>query len=77
MTRSFNGRMRDPHSRDAGSSPARVTDSNDRDTAKWWNWDTRDAQNVVPLVAWEFESPLGNWIENETIAGEPALSRAS
>ena len=18
-------------------------------TAKWWNWDTRDAQNVVPL----------------------------
>ena len=46
-------------------------------TAKWWNWDTRDAQNVVPFVAWEFESPLGYWIENETVAGEPALSRAS
>ena len=28
-------------------------------TAKWWNWDTRDAQNVVPFAAWEFESPLG------------------
>jgi hypothetical protein len=46
-------------------------------TAKWWNWDTRDAQNVVPFAAWEFESPLGYWVENETIAGEPALSRAS
>ena len=29
------------------------------------------------LVAWEFESPLGYWVENETIAGEPALSRAA
>ena len=28
-------------------------------TAKWWNWETRDAQNVVPFAAWEFESPLG------------------
>jgi hypothetical protein len=29
-------------------------------TAKWWNWQTRDAQNVVPNKAWEFESPLGH-----------------
>ena len=27
MARSSNGRMRDPHSRDAGSMPARVTDN--------------------------------------------------
>ena len=27
--------------------------------AKWCNWKTRDAQNVGPLWAWEFESPLG------------------
>ena len=27
---------------------------------KWWNWDTRDAQNVVPSTAWEFDSPLGH-----------------
>ena len=26
--------------------------------AKWWNRQTRDAQNVVPVRAWEFESPL-------------------
>ena len=29
-------------------------------TAKWWNWKTRDTQNVVPNEAWEFESPLGH-----------------
>ena len=29
-------------------------------TAKWWNWETRDAQNVVPVKAWEFDSPLGH-----------------
>jgi hypothetical protein len=28
-------------------------------TAKWWNWDTHDAQNVAPARAWEFESLLG------------------
>ena len=42
MARSSNGRMRDPHSRDMGSIPIRVAD-----TAKWRNWYTRDAQNVV------------------------------
>ena len=31
--------------------------------AKWWNWQTRDAQNVVPNEAWEFESPLGHFWE--------------
>ena len=29
-------------------------------TTKWWNWQTRDAQNVVPTRAWEFDSPLGH-----------------
>ena len=43
--RSSSGRMRDPHSRGVGSIPARVTES----TAKWWNWDTRHSQKVVPL----------------------------
>ena len=28
--------------------------------AKWCNWQTRDAQNVVPFGAWEFDSPLGH-----------------
>ena len=37
-------RMRDPHSRGMGSIPIRVTD-----IAKWRNWDTRGAQNVVSL----------------------------
>ena len=27
--------------------------------AKWWNWYTRDAQNVVPARACEFDSRLG------------------
>ena len=27
---------------------------------KWCNWQTRDAQNVVPFEAWEFDSPLGH-----------------
>jgi hypothetical protein len=26
----------------------------------WWNWQTRDAQNVVPLRHWEFDSPRGH-----------------
>ena len=26
----------------------------------WWNWQTRDGQNVVPLRHWEFESPRGH-----------------
>lgn len=30
------------------------------DMAKWCNWQTRDAQNVVPSQAWEFDSPLGH-----------------
>ena len=42
MARSSNGRMRDPHSRDMGSIPIRVTD-----IAKWRNRYTRDVQNVV------------------------------
>ena len=56
MARSSNGRMRDPQSRDTGSSPVRVTDM-----AKWRNWYTRDAQNVVPARACEFDSRLGYW----------------
>jgi hypothetical protein len=54
MARSSSGRMRDPHSRGTGSIPVRVTD-----TAKWRNWYTRDAQNVVSLRACEFDSRLG------------------
>ncbi len=54
MARSSSGRMRDPHSRDMGSIPIRVTD-----IAKWRNWDTRDFQNVVPARAREFDSRLG------------------
>ena len=27
--------------------------------AKWWNQQTRDTQNVVPVWAWECKSPLG------------------
>ena len=26
----------------------------------WWNWQTRDGQNVVPYEAWEFKSPHGH-----------------
>ena len=57
MARSFNGRMRDPQSRDTGSIPVRATDM-----AKWWNWDTRGAQNAVPARACEFDSRLGYFI---------------
>ena len=46
--------MRDPHSRGVGSIPIRVTE-----IAKWRNWYTRDAQNVVPAWACEFDSRLG------------------
>ncbi len=52
--RSSNGRMRDPHSRDMGSIPIRVTD-----IAKWRNRYTRDAQNVVSTRTCEFDSRLG------------------
>jgi regulator of protease activity HflC (stomatin/prohibitin superfamily) len=27
----------------------------------WWNWQTRDGQNVEPLRHWESESPRGHW----------------
>ncbi len=54
MARSSSGRMRDPHSRGMGSIPIRVTDM-----AKWRNRYTRDAQNVVPARACEFNSRLG------------------
>jgi hypothetical protein len=47
-------RTRAPQARKAGSIPARVA------LAKWRNWKTHDAQNVGPLWAWEFESPLGH-----------------
>ena len=56
--RSSSGRMRDLQSRGMGSIPIRVTE-NVINTAKWWNWDTRDAQNVVPARACEFDSRLG------------------
>ena len=52
--RSSNGRMRDPHSRDTSSTLVRVTD-----IAKWRNWNTRDAQNVVSMRTCEFDSRLG------------------
>ena len=46
MARSSIGSGREPLKlADAGSIPARVTDN----MAKWWNWETRDAQNVVPI----------------------------
>ena len=32
------------------------------DIAMWWNWQTHDAQNVAPLKAWEFKSPLGYYL---------------
>src|SRR6478735_1988813 len=32
------------------------------DIAMCWNWQTHDAQNVTPLKAWEFKSPLGYYL---------------
>ena len=46
-----------PQAAKAGSIPARVIRMY---MTKWWNWQTRDAQNVVPTRAWEFDSPLGH-----------------
>ena len=43
LARSFRGRTPGSHPGEAGSIPARVTD-----ITKWWNWQTHDAQNVVP-----------------------------
>ena len=54
MARSSNGRMRDPHSRDAGSIPARVTDNSQVVELGYTRRSERRA-----FVAWEFESPLG------------------
>jgi hypothetical protein len=54
MARSSSGRIRDPQSRDTSSTLVRVTD-----IAKWRNRYTRDAQNVVPARACEFDSRLG------------------
>ena len=48
-------RMPAPHAGEAGSIPARAAEM-----TKWRNWKTRDAQNVVPVRAWEFKSPLGH-----------------
>lgn len=31
-----------------------------RNMTMWWNWQTRDAQIVVPFGHWEFESPRGH-----------------
>ncbi len=67
--RSSNGRMRDPHSRDMGSIPIRVTD-----IAKWRNRDTRDAQNVVSTWTCEFDSRLGYFIA-DAAGAQPALIR--
>jgi hypothetical protein len=53
--RSFRGRTPGSHPGEAGSIPARVTDSHSQVVER----QTRDAQNVVPSRAWEFKSPLG------------------
>ena len=29
-------------------------------TASWWNWQTRQTQNLLPARAWAFESPRGH-----------------
>ena len=53
MARSFRGRTPGPQPGEVGSIPAQVTPNQVVERQ------TRDAQNVVPLVAWEFKSPLG------------------
>ena len=50
--------MRDPHSRDAGSSPARVTDAGEHDQVMELV-DIRRSERRA-LAACEFESPLGH-----------------
>jgi hypothetical protein len=64
--------MRDPHSRDAGSIPARVT-SNSQVVELGY---TRRSERRALCGMGVRISP---WLLNqqETIAGEPALSRAS
>jgi hypothetical protein len=42
--------------------------------AKWRNRQTRDAQNVVPARAWEFESPLG-YLGLQAGRAQPAVMR--
>ena len=34
-------------------------------------WETHDAQNVVPFVAWEFDSPLGHSTQVGQCSAEP------
>ncbi len=62
--RSSNGRMRDTHSRDTGSTPVRVTD-----IAKWRYRYTRDSQNVVSTWTCEFDSRLGYLQRNDCRCG--------
>ena len=56
-----------------GSIPIRVTD-NLKNTAKWRKQQTRDAQNVVSIWAWECKSPLGYFIAGAT-GVQPAFIR--
>jgi hypothetical protein len=66
MARSSNGRMRDPHSRDAGSIPARVTEHSH---VVELGYTRRSERRAV-----RHESSN---LSLATDAGEPALSRAS
>ena len=69
MARSSNGRMRDPHSRDAGSIPARVTDNSQVVELGYTRRSERRALCGMGVR-------ISPWLLI-TIAGEPALSRAS
>ena len=40
-------------------------------------WQTRDAQNVVPFVAWEFDSPLGHLNRLKTLEAAKKLELES
>ena len=61
-----------PHAGDAGSNPARVTDM-----AKWCNWNTRDAQNIVPSRAWEFDSAHGHFTAGRAGARLASIRRGT
>ena len=69
MARSSNGRMRDPHSRDAGSIPARVTDNSQVVEPGYTRRSERRALCGMGVR-------ISPWLL-EHIAGEPVLSEAS
>jgi hypothetical protein len=69
MARSSNGRMRDPHSRDAGSIPARVTNYSQVVELGYTRRSERRALCGMGVR-------ISPWLLEDT-AGEPVLSEAS